>query len=160
MSEGARETAAGVYYEQCCGCCFVRRRWRRRRHPSFSGTTKRRVPILDLKRAWFLLPSLLFSILMQKHMTHSCCKDLVDRIAGADLLNEIAQHVDRTVPCYCESDCFFCCCEISPCLMLIWMLPNAGAWRMLGKCSTRILPLQGRGCCWLDNNNSSRLCCH
>lgn len=97
---------------------------------------------------------------MQKHMTHSCCKDLLDRIAGADLLNEIAQHVDRTVPCCCESDCFFLCCEISPCLMLIWMLPNAGAWRMLGKCSTRILPLQGRGCCWLDNSNSSWLRCH
>ncbi len=45
----------------------------------FAGTTKRKVPILDFKRAWFLLPSLLFSILMQKHMTHSCCKDLVDR---------------------------------------------------------------------------------
>jgi len=28
-------------------------------------------------------------ILMQKHMTHSCCKDLVDRIAGADLLMKL-----------------------------------------------------------------------
>jgi hypothetical protein len=24
-----------------------------------------------------------------KHMTHSCCKDLVDRIAGADLLMKL-----------------------------------------------------------------------
>jgi hypothetical protein len=44
--------------------------------------------------------------------------------------------------------------------MLIWMLPNVGARRMLGKCSTRILPLQGRRCCWLDNSDSSWLCCH